>query len=80
MTIEKTAWDEIKQKGSDHYKHTDDIEPIDLYRSGGLLKAYAITSIIKYAYRNRNKPINEKDIDKLLHCGEMLKFLAREGE
>lgn len=30
------SWDELKQEGSGHYK-SGQVEPIDLYRAGGLL-------------------------------------------
>ena len=65
------TWEECKQSGSDHYK-TGSVEPIDLYRAGGLLRGYAITSIIKYAYRNRSGALNHKDIEKIKHLCDLL--------
>lgn len=70
------TWEDIKQKGSEHYKSDDGaVEPIDLYRSLGILRAYAVTSIIKYAVRNVHKDVvNEKDIAKIQHCAELMRF------
>jgi hypothetical protein len=65
------SWDELKQRGSNHYKNGG-VEPIDLYRSIGALRAFALCSIIKYAARNINY-INDKDMDKIIHYAEMLK-------
>ena len=70
------TWEEIKQKGSNHYKNPNDIEPLDLYRASGILKPFAICSIIKYAFRNVNGKINKKDIEKIIHYAEMLEYLA----
>ncbi len=66
-------WKLVKQKGSPHYKGTL-VEPIDLIKEGGMLRAFAISNIIKYAYRNRPspQPINKRDIDKIIHYAEML--------
>ena len=69
--------DEIKQKGSLHYK-TGTIEPIDLLEAGHILHDFAIGSIIKYAYRCRfmsNRPgkLVLEDMDKIIHYAEMIK-------
>lgn len=74
------TWDEIKSGGSDHYK-AGQVEPIDLYLSGGILRDLAIGSIIKYAYRNRSEHtqyVNAKDMDKIIHYAEMLKTVYTE--
>lgn len=42
------SWDNIKAKGNKKYK-TAGVEPIDLYRDGGILQAVAVGMIIKYA-------------------------------
>jgi len=71
-------WDEIKQGGSDHYK-TCDIEPIDLFKSGGMLWDKIVADIIKYAYRNRRElgqPVKLKDIEKIHHLADMLSVYA----
>lgn len=67
------TWEELKQQGSNHYK-TGEIEPIDLYRSAGTFRHFAIDSIIKYAYRNSNNedPVNIKDMNKIIHFAELL--------
>lgn len=70
-TIEINA-DYIKQFGSEHYK-TGGIEPIDLYESGGILKHFAIGSIIKYAFRNREK-VSKDDMNKIIHFASILLF------
>ncbi|RLE36898.1 hypothetical protein DRJ17_07665 [Candidatus Woesearchaeota archaeon] len=70
----------LKQKGSEHYK-VDGVEPIDLMRSGGMLRDFCIGNIIKYAFRNRSqlgRPISKKDMDKIIHYAEILKALADE--
>jgi len=77
-----SRWKELKKRGSEHYKKNPDIiEPIDLYRAGGILRDFAVGSIIKYAYRNREetgKDINPKDMDKITHYAEMLLALQEE--
>lgn len=68
------AWENLKNRGEDHYK-TGDIEPIDLYLAGDMLRDFAIASGIKYLYRNRrsvNNEINIKDINKVIHYCQML--------
>lgn len=71
-------WDELKQSGSAHY-HTDGgIQPIDLYKSMGILRSFAIASIIKYAARNagnglpEDNPISKKDMQKIKHYADLL--------
>ena len=71
----RMTWDEIKQQGSTHYK-TGDVEPIDLYKSAGVLRDVALGAIIKYAFRNivnRESPVSNKDMDKIIHYAEMVK-------
>jgi len=64
-------WD--KKVGSDHYK-TGDVEPIDLYVSGGMFRHFALCSIIKYAFRNRDREnVDERDMDKIIHYASLLK-------
>jgi len=60
--------------GSDHYK-TGSVEPIDLYKSGGMFQDYALTSIIKYAFRNR-KDLHRTDYDKIILDMTKIKDLA----
>ena len=69
-----TNWVELKKQGSDHYK-TGGIEPIDLYRAGGMLRSFALCSIMKYAFRNRNdeEPISIKDMNKIIDYAQKLK-------
>lgn len=69
------TWDTIKQAGSAHYK-TGSTEPIDLYKSGEMLRDFALCSIIKYAYRNRcqaRREVSASDMDKIVHYASMLK-------
>lgn len=73
------GWAEIKALGSEHYKGGE-TEPIDLYRSGDMLRHFALCSIIKYAFRNRFhwKPVNFGDMDKIIHYAKMLKWVCRD--
>ena len=75
------SWAELKQEGSGHYK-TGEIEPIDLYRAGGILHDFAIGNIIKYAYRSRqgmnlDRETLEKNMEKIIHYAELV--MAAEG-
>jgi hypothetical protein len=80
-------WNELKEQGSAHYKVDTDafgfvlVEPIDLYKSGGLLRDFAIGSIIKYAFRNRKeirRNANITDLKKIIHYAEMLISIEEE--
>jgi len=66
-------WEDLKNKGSDHYK-TGKIEPIDLYRSSGMLRHFVLGNIIKYSFRNTDlsKPVNKGDLQKIIHYAELL--------
>lgn len=69
---QQNRWKRLKMRGSDHYKSSG-IEPIDLMRDLGILRNFAIGSIIKYACRNREgKKFNGKDMDKIIHYSELL--------
>jgi hypothetical protein len=76
------TWEELKNRGSEHYKKEGEVEPIDLYRAGGMLRHFALSNIIKYAYRNRflDKPISLKDMEKIKHYADMLIVTAEKGE
>mgnify|MGYP001183607194 CR=1 FL=1 len=67
------SWDELKKNGSNHY-FTGGVEPIDLYRSGGMFRDFALCSIIKYAFRNHNpeEPISDKDMNKIIDYAQKL--------
>lgn len=71
--------DEIKKSGSEHYK-TETLEPIDLIQAGGMLQDFAISNIIKYAFRNRREvsSINLGDVYKIKHYCDMLIELKKE--
>lgn len=70
-----TGWEHLKQMGSDHYKGGG-VEPIDLFRAGDTFQDFAVSSIIKYAYRNRRAlagtNISEKDMTKIIHYARLL--------
>ena len=69
------TWDELKQHGSAHYK-TGGVEPIDLYRAGGMFLDFALCSIIKYAFRSRNVSdigLFTANMDKIIDYAEKLK-------
>ena len=72
-------WDELKKKGSDHYK-TGGVQPIDLYRAKNVFQPFALASIIKYATRNFGKIISIKDMVKIKHYTELLVALAKEQD
>lgn len=79
--IDEMAWADFKNGGSTHYKaDKSGIEPIDLYKSAGTLRDFALCSIIKYAHRNTHdeKPLNQRDLDKIIHYACLLKALGRE--
>lgn len=65
------SWEQLKQGGSDHYK-TGSVEPIDLYRSLGILDDFCIANIIKYAARQKKKGVNGSDCGKILHYTRIL--------
>lgn len=71
------TWEEIKQSGSGHYK-TGSVEPIDLYKSLGILPDFAIASIIKYAARQKQKGLNQSDLSKIMHYCEILQTVLNE--
>jgi len=76
-----TQWDDLKQKGSDHYKTDGGIEPIDLYRAAGAFRAFALCNIIKYAFRNLRRgddPVNMRDMDKIIDYAQKLKASEKE--
>jgi len=70
----KVSWKDLKNQGSAHYKTDGDVEPIDLYRAGGMFRHYALTSIIKYSFRNRNveEPVSETDMNKIIDLAQKL--------
>jgi uncharacterized protein YkwD len=78
-------WDEIKKKGSSHYKGGK-VEPIDLYKEGGFLWSWCIGEIIAKAYRSRltegDLDINKVKVDmnKIIHHAEMIISLIEEEE
>ena len=76
-------WNEVKQLGSAHYK-TNSVEPIDLYKAGGILHNFAIGSIIKYAYRNRageaKLACTISDMKKIIHYAEMIISTTEEAQ
>ena len=47
MSNSNKTWDQLKRDGSDHYKTGGGIEPIDLYRAGGMFRYFALCSIMK---------------------------------
>ena len=47
----------------------------DRYKSGGMFQDYALTSIIKYAFRNR-KDLHRTDYDKIILDMTKIKDLA----
>jgi len=69
-------WEALKNQGSEHYRGLS--QPIDIYRSKGVFKPFALCSIAKYAVRNMDKDLNPKDIIKIKHYADLL--LAEHAE
>ncbi len=75
--MDKQTWAGIKKRGSTHYK-TGGAEPIDLYRSIGVLEIFALCNLIKYAFRllvkfhRGSEPISAGDIEKMHHYLDMI--------
>ena len=72
-----STWEELKAKGSDHYK-TGGVEPVDLYRAGGMFRDFALCSIIKYAFRSRfgmglTRQQFDANMDKVIDYARKLK-------
>jgi hypothetical protein len=71
-------WVELKKQGSEHYKTDGGVQPIDLYKSMGIFRGFAIASIIKYAARNagtgrpEDNPVSVKDMTKIKHYADLL--------
>ena len=77
--LKDIEWNRLKTEGSAHY-HATDIQPIDLYKSLGLFRSWAIAEICQHALRNRDegKPVSNKDMGKIIHYAKLL--MAAEGE
>ncbi len=73
-------WVELKKQGSEHYKTDGGVEPVDLYRAGGMFRHFALCSIIKYAFRNRDveNPVSMRDMDKIVDYAQKLKAACGE--
>lgn len=67
----RKKWNDLKDQGSDHYK-TGGVEPVDLYRAGGMFEHFALCSIMKYAFRQRYG-LNVRDLDKIIDYAQKLK-------
>lgn len=78
MEKNESEWNRIKQGGSAHYK-ADGIEPLDLYRAGGILRPFAIGCIIKYAFRQR-AAVSASDCDKIIHYAQILKICGEKED
>lgn len=67
-------WVELKKQGSAHYKTDGGVEPIDLYRAGCMFRHFALCSIIKYAFRNRDveEPVRTSDMMKIIDYSQKL--------
>ena len=67
------AWNNLKKTGNPLYK-CGEVEPIDLYRSSGMLRPFCLCSIIKYAHRGTKKEGDElkKDMIKIIHYAQFI--------
>jgi hypothetical protein len=77
-----SKWETLKQQGSDHYK-TGGVEPVDLYKAGGMFVYFALCSIIKYAFRSRDLVKSDSglfmnNMDKIIDYAQKLKAYASE--
>lgn len=63
----------LKEKGNPLYK-TGKVEPIDLIRDGGMLWSFALSNIIKYAFRLRPKAGFKANEDRILDLGKILHY------
>lgn len=79
--LRNQAWEKLRADGSDHYK-TAGVEPIDLYRDAGMFRDFALCSIIKYAFRNRDagRAVKSKDIAKIIDYAQKLDAAYGDGE
>lgn len=66
-------WNTIKQTGNSAFK-TGGVEPIDLYKTGGILHDGIIWNIIKCAYRSRRE-LNIS-MDEMMHNMGEIKHYA----
>lgn len=78
--IRQPNWNDLKKQGSAHYKTDGGVEPIDLYRAGNMFRHFALCSIIKYAFRNRDteNPVSMRDMDKICDYAQKLKAACGE--
>jgi hypothetical protein len=70
-----TKWDRLKERGELHYRNGDGpIQPIDLMRSIGIFKNFALGSIIKYAVRSRDidGELFQRNMSKVIHYAQLL--------
>jgi hypothetical protein len=71
-------WNQLKQKGSSHYRSEDDIQPIDLMLAGGGFRFWCTYNIVKYAFRQRTRETGgdnkrlRKDVGKIKHYADLL--------
>jgi ABC-type enterochelin transport system ATPase subunit len=78
--IKQLGWIDIKTVGNEKYK-SGTTEPIDLYKAGNMLQDFAVSCIVKYAYRNRREcgSVVISDMNKIKHYADMLIALAQES-
>ena len=81
-------WEELKKQGNNHYKTGGGVEPVDLYKAGGMLTDFALCSIIKYAFRSRcqnwvdgsvDMELFHKNMNKIIDYAQKLKAAYPEG-
>jgi len=76
QSLKDIEWERLKSDGSQHY-HGSEIQPIDLYKANGHFRSWALLEICQHALRNldADKPINERDMDKVIHYAKLLKVM-----
>lgn len=70
------TWEEIKLDGSEHYKwngiqRIDLLKDLDYCRELNLAQLDALSNIIKYAVRQLQRGVAEKDLEKIIHYAEI---------
>lgn len=67
------TWDELKLRGSKHYK-TGDAQMIDVYKGHGTFTPWALNEISQHAVRNTpvKRSVFIEDMQKIIHYAELL--------
>ena len=75
--LRKAGIEVCTTQGSNHYKTSDQIEPLELTAAIGALEGFALGSIIKYAARYTETK-NQSDLAKIADYAHILAGYNRE--